>query len=82
MQRLIRSELYPNWPLRKTLRNDLGRRIPNRNLYQGGAVVAVPDHGRLGVAWMVTDRADFPVLLEGIAEVVCQLAMARIDADL
>jgi hypothetical protein len=45
-------------------------------------MVAVPDDGRLGVTWMVTDRADFPVLLEGMAEVVRQLAMARIDTDL
>jgi GNAT superfamily N-acetyltransferase len=75
-------ELYPgNWRWRKTHRSDLDIPIANRNLYQGGAgwVVAVPTQDTLEVAWMVTDPADCPALLEGIAEVARQLGMARTE---
>lgn len=75
-------ELYPgNWRWRKGLRSDLDVPIINRNLVQGGAgwVVAVPDQDTLGVGWMVTDPADCPALLEGIAEVARQLEVARIE---
>jgi hypothetical protein len=75
-------ELHPkHWRWRKTVRSVLDTPIANRNLYQGGAgwLVAVPDEGTLQVAWMVTDPADCPSLLEGIAEVARQLEMARIE---
>ena len=75
-------ELYPgHWRWRKAHRADLAIPVANRNLYQGGAgwVVAVPDQDTLEVRWMVTDPADCPALLEGIAEVARQLRMARIE---
>jgi hypothetical protein len=75
-------ELYPgNWRWRKALRGDLDQPVADRNLYQGGAgwVVAAPDRDSLAVGWMVTDPADCPALLEGIAEVARQLGMARIE---
>ena len=75
-------ELYPgNWRWRKAHRSDLDTPIANRNLFQGGAgwVVAVPDRDTLAVRWMVTDPADCPALLEGIAEVARQLGMARTE---
>jgi GNAT superfamily N-acetyltransferase len=75
-------ELYPgHWRWRKALRSDLDTPIVNRNLFQGGAgwVVAVPAEDTLEVGWMVTDPADCPTLLEGIAEVSRQLEMAQIE---
>ena len=75
-------ELYPaNWRWRKAHRSDLDTPIANRDLFQGGAgwVVAVPARDTLAVRWMVTDPADCPALLEGIAEVARQLGMARTE---
>ena len=75
-------ELYPgHWRWRKALRNDLDQPVAERSLYQGGAgwVVAVPEEDGLAVGWMVTDPADCPALLEGVAEVARQIGMARIE---
>ncbi len=75
-------ELYPgHWRWRRALRSDLDQPVADGHLYQGGAgwVVAGPDEDTLAVGWMVTDPADCPALLEGIAEVARQLGMAGIE---
>jgi len=75
-------ELYPgHWRWRKAHRRDLDQPVNDHHLFQGAAgwVVAVPDQDSLAIRWMVTDPADGPALLEGVAEVARQLEMARIE---